>query len=204
MRGLRIAGLRSPLAGPFDLAIERGAVAISGASGSGKSLFLRMVADLDPNEGEVWLNGEPRSAMPAPAWRRRVAYSAAESGWWSESVAEHFAAAALERARALAVRMALGPHVLEGPVTRLSSGEKLRLALIRALLADPPVLLLDEPTGAVDQATARLVEAVLRERMQNGTIILLATHDPGQPERLAARHLHTQAGRLEEACTRSC
>jgi putative ABC transport system ATP-binding protein len=202
--GLRIAGLRSPLVGPFDLAVEHGAVAITGTSGSGKSLFLRMVADLDPNEGEVWLDGMRRSEMPAPSWRRRVVYSAAESGWWSESVADHFPGRTLDAARALAPRLALGSHLLEGPVTRLSSGEKLRLALIRALLLEPRALLLDEPSGALDQTTTRAVEDVLRERMDAGTILLLATHDPGQPARLAARHLHMVSGRLEEACSRSC
>lgn len=204
MRGLRVAGLRSPLAGPFDLSIEYGAVAISGSSGSGKSLFLRMIADLDPNEGEVWLDEQSRAAMAAPAWRRRVVYSAAESGWWSEVVAEHFPPQSIDAARALATRLALGAHVLDGPVTRLSSGEKLRLALIRALLLDPPVLLLDEPTGALDQDTTRLVEQVLGERMEAGAILLLATHDPGQPARLGARHLRMAAGRLEDACSRSC
>ena len=67
MRGLRIHGLRSHLVGPFELEVEHGTVAITGASGSGKSLFLRMVADLDPNEGEVWLDDTARAATPAPA-----------------------------------------------------------------------------------------------------------------------------------------
>src|ERR1700731_3789573 len=110
MRGLRVVGLRSALVGPFDLSIEHGAVAITGASGSGKSLFLRMIADRDPNEGEVWLDGQNPAAMSAPAWRRRVVYSAAESGWWSEVVAEHFPAQSLDAARALTVRLALGSH----------------------------------------------------------------------------------------------
>lgn len=196
MRGLRIVGLRSRLVGPFDLAVERGVVAITGASGSGKSLFLRMVADLDPNEGEVWLGDSARAAMPAPAWRRRVVYNAAESGWWSDTVAEHFSPAATDAVSTLAERLALPAGVLGGPVTRLSSGEKLRLSLIRALLLDSPVLLLDEPTGALDQATTLLVEQVLRERVAGGTILLLASHDPSQPRRLAARQLRMEAGQL--------
>ena len=78
---LRIDGLRSALAGPFTLALEPGGcIGITGASGAGKSLFLRMICDLDPNDGEVWLNGAPRSAMTAPAWRRQVVYVPAESG----------------------------------------------------------------------------------------------------------------------------
>ena len=79
---LTVKQLRSELAGPFELSIGRGTcAAITGASGSGKSLFLRMVADLDPNQGEVWLNEQARAAMPAPAWRKQVTYVAAESGW---------------------------------------------------------------------------------------------------------------------------
>ncbi|MBO0710445.1 MAG: ATP-binding cassette domain-containing protein, partial [Acetobacteraceae bacterium] len=75
---LRLAGLRSHLAGPFDLAVQPGeCVAITGPSGSGKSLFLRMIADLDPNDGEAWLDGRARGSFAAPAWRRRVLYSAA-------------------------------------------------------------------------------------------------------------------------------
>ncbi len=62
---LRIVALRSPLAGPFDLSIAAGdCVAITGASGSGKSLFLRMIADLDPHSGEVFLDGRRGAACP--------------------------------------------------------------------------------------------------------------------------------------------
>jgi ABC-type sulfate/molybdate transport systems ATPase subunit len=68
---LSISGLRGAVAGPFELSLAAGAcVAISGASGSGKSLLLRMIADLDPNEGDVFLDGRPRGAFSAPAWRR--------------------------------------------------------------------------------------------------------------------------------------
>jgi putative ABC transport system ATP-binding protein len=192
---LRIVGLRSPLAGPFELAVAGGeCIAISGASGSGKSLFLRMVADLDPNAGEVFLDGRERGGFTAPAWRRAVAYVAAESGWWSEAVADHFTD--LEAARTLARRLELKPELLDGPVLRLSTGEKQRLALVRALLPDPPVLLLDEPTSALDEASQGCVEAVLHERRDAGAAILVVTHQSGQAARLAARHLVMAHGRL--------
>jgi ABC-type methionine transport system ATPase subunit len=76
--GLKITDLRSPLAGPFTLEVPAGrVVAVSGASGAGKSLFLRMVADLDPSDGEVSLAGVARSSLPGlaparPLRRRRV------------------------------------------------------------------------------------------------------------------------------------
>ena len=184
---LRFAGLRSRLAGPFDMELEAGeCVAITGASGSGKSLLLRMVADLDSNEGEAWLDGAARSGMSAPAWRRQVAYAAAESGWWGDMVLEHFPDPVA--ARTLAPALGLKPVLFDGHVLRLSTGEKQRLALLRTLLAAPPVLLLDEPTGALDEASQAMVESVLAERLAGGVAVLMVTHDPGQARRLGRRH----------------
>ena len=194
---LRVVGLRSALAGPFDLTMEAGeSLAIDGASGSGKSLCLRMIADLDPNEGEVLLDGAARSTMAGPVWRRQVVYNAAEPGWWHEDVAPHFSGADLDFARALAPRLALDPGLLDGAVTRLSTGEKQRIALIRALAQRPPVLLLDEPTGALDEATTLLVEAVLRDILATGTTLIFVTHAKAQGARLGQRHLRMEARRL--------
>jgi putative ABC transport system ATP-binding protein len=190
--------LRGRLSGPFDLDAAPGALAISGASGSGKSLLMRMIADLDPNEGEVSLNGRSRADMTAPAWRRLVVYNAAEPGWWSEAVAPHFPGDTLEAVRALAPRIGLPAAVLDGAVTRLSSGERQRLGLLRALTIHPEVLLLDEPTGALDRETTLSVEALLRERVEEGVVLIVVTHDPDQPERLGARHLRLNDGRLEK------
>src|SRR5258707_4916668 len=89
---LVVKELRSEFAGPFDLNLGAGAcAAITGPSGSGKSLFFRMIADLDPNEGKVWLNGAERAYIVAPECRRKVTYVSAESGWWAGTVIEHFA-----------------------------------------------------------------------------------------------------------------
>jgi putative ABC transport system ATP-binding protein len=195
---LTVKQLRSKLAGPFELSLGRGTcAAITGASGSGKSLFLRMVADLDPNEGEVWLNEQARAAMPAPAWRKQVTYVAAESGWWAEIVIQHFPADRRDEIAALASSLGLGAELLDAPVAQLSTGEKQRLALVRALLPAPPILLLDEPTGPLDEESVVRVEALLRQRMATGTSILLVTHDPKQAERLGDRRYRMAARRLE-------
>ena len=197
---LRIAGLRSALAGPFDLVVALGeCVAITGPSGSGKSLFLRMVADLDPNQGEVMLDGRDRRTFPAPDWRRQVVYNAAETGWWDDLVAPHFPGPALAQARAITPSLGLDPALLDGPVLRLSTGERARLALIRTLVLDPPVLLLDEPTGALDQASTGLVETVLRQRLSAGTAILLVTHSVEQAQHLGHRHYRMADRRLVPA-----
>ena len=76
---LETRSLRRLHVGPIDLQIEDGAcVSVAGRSGSGKSVLLRMIADLDPHEGDALLDGKACSSMPAPAWRRLVTYVAAD------------------------------------------------------------------------------------------------------------------------------
>jgi len=195
---LLVEALRSQFAGPFELSLGAGAcAAITGPSGSGKSLFLRMIADLDPNDGRVWLQGTDRASVSAPEWRKRATYVAAESGWWADVVIDHFAAGRRSEVVALAARLGLRAGLLDAPIAQLSTGEKQRFSLVRALLQNPPVLLLDEPTGPLDEESVARVEALLRERMATGKSILLVTHDASQAQRLGARHYRMVAGRLE-------
>jgi ABC-type iron transport system FetAB ATPase subunit len=195
---LHVNQLRSEFAGPFELNLGMGAcAAITGPSGSGKSLFLRMIADLDPNEGEVWLNGRERASMPAPEWRKHASYVSAESGWWADMVIEHFARNSRSEVATLAARLGIRVDLLDAPVAQLSTGEKQRLSLVRALLPSPPVLLLDEPTGPLDEESVSQVEALLQERMAMGASILLVTHDPRQAERLGDQHYRMVAGHIE-------
>jgi ABC-type iron transport system FetAB ATPase subunit len=187
---LRLVSLRNRLSGPFDMALAEGeCLAITGPSGAGKSLFLRMIADLDPNQGEVFLDGIERHSMSAPAWRRRVVYSPAEPGWWHETISEHFHGDTLRFARDMAPRLALATGSLDAPVVQLSTGERQRLALIRTLSLASPVLLLDEPTGALDQESTERVELLLRERLAAGTTIVMVTHSNQQAQRLGHRYL---------------
>ncbi|HEY0835084.1 MAG TPA: ABC transporter ATP-binding protein [Azospirillum sp.] len=197
---LTVSGLETGVLKPASFAVPGGTcVAVRGPSGSGKSVLLRAVADLDPNRGEVRLGDRARSAMPAPEWRRLVTYVAAESGWWADVVGAHYPDPA--RAAPLAEALGLSPDAMDWPVARLSTGERQRLALVRALVREPAVLLLDEPSGALDaDATARL-EALLRGELARGVAILVATHDPAQADRLATRTLRVEGGVVrEEPC----
>jgi putative ABC transport system ATP-binding protein len=197
---LRVKQLRSEHAGPFELILGMGAcAAITGPSGSGKSLFLRMIADLDPNEGEVWLNGRERATMPAPEWRRQVSYVSAESGWWADTVIEHFRGSPRDELEILSARLGLRDELMDAPVAQLSTGEKQRLALMRAMLPNPPVLLLDEPTGPLDEDSVARVETLLQERMASGISILMVTHDPNQAQRLGSERYRMTARRMEKA-----
>src|SRR3546814_9034865 len=136
--------------------------ALRGPSVSGKTLLLRALSDLDLNEGEVLLDDTPRSRIPAPRWRRRVGYVAAEPVWWSERLVEHFRDWNSQAGPAR--RLNISPSVAERRVSQLSTGERQRLALLRALEHQPEVQLLDEPTGPLDDESTAAVEGLLRDR----------------------------------------
>jgi putative ABC transport system ATP-binding protein len=194
---LQIRGLRRLHVGPIDLSIEDGTcVSLMGASGSGKSVLLRMIADLDPHEGDAFLDGKACSAMPAPAWRKLVTYVAAESGWWDETVAAHFAPDTDFKAMLPAVGIVA--EASGWPVARLSTGERQRLALLRAFRPANRVLLLDEPTSGLDATSIDLIENLLRERLSRGAAILMVTHDAEQAARMGSRHFLLKDGHLEE------
>lgn len=180
---------------PTHLRVPAGScIAVIGESGSGKTLLLRAIADLDVNQGEIWLDGEARSSMAAPNWRRRVGYVPAESGWWREIVADHFDdPSALI---GLLHRLKMPAECVGWPVARLSTGERQRLALVRALDTAPRVLLLDEPTSGLDQETTLRVEAILHEKMAAGVAIVMVSHDRDQASRMAQSRYRMVDGRL--------
>ena len=184
--GLEVDGLHSALAGPFSFSIEPSAcLVISGPSGSGKSLLLRLVADLDAGTGTVRLNAEDRAVLASPIWRERCPYVAATPGFWEQTAADHFAPDRQDEARALAEAMRFDSARFNAPVALLSTGERQRIALVRALMLNAPALLLDEPTGPLDQYTTGAVADLLAERVAKGLSLLLVTHDEALAERLA-------------------
>jgi ABC-type multidrug transport system ATPase subunit len=193
---LRIEGLATGLIGPVSFDIAAGeCVALMGASGAGKSLLLRAIVDLDPSTGKVRVGDRVRSDMPASEWRKLVALVPAESGWWADRVGDHFAS----KSDAIALIEALGiPGSLEWEVSRLSTGERQRLAIARALCRKPEALLLDEPTASLDEQATRRVEDLIRECRKMGMALLLVTHDRQQAERTAKRVLRMREGRIEK------
>jgi len=198
MAMLDVAGLCCRALSDVNVTVEAGeAVAVSGASGAGKSLFLRAIADLDPNDGDVRLDGRSRNAMAASAWRKMVVYVPADSGWWADHVADHFESA--EAAAGLLHRLQLPAACTDWPVARLSTGERQRLALARAMVLAPRVLLLDEPTSGLDPETTLRVEAVLHERLADGAAVIFVSHDPAQARRFGRRQMHIDKGVLHEA-----
>lgn len=192
----RVQDLQTPIIGPVSFDVDAGAcVAITGPSGSGKSLLLRAIADLDPNQAEVSLGAQRRADMPAPEWRTIVAFVPAESGWWADRVGDHFPPD--DKVVRLLAEVGL-PDALDWDVSRLSTGERHRLAIARALCGEPQVLLLDEPTAALDEDATAKIEKLIRSRCDNGAAALLVTHDRRQAGRLASRSLTMSGGRFVE------
>ncbi|TWF53217.1 ABC transporter ATP-binding protein [Neorhizobium alkalisoli] len=181
---LTAKGLKFQSIGPVDLAVAAGGcLALVGPSGAGKSLTLKMIADLVPHDGDCFIDGTAASSMPAPRWRSQVRYVSSEPGWWAPSVAGHFAD---PKTQADAMkRLFLDASLLSAAPDRLSTGERQRMAFLRAIEDRPKVLLLDEPTSALDPASVTAVEEIVRELMAAGAAIVLTSHDPEQVERLA-------------------
>lgn len=194
MSTLRLQGLSGTGVSADGLEVDHGAcVAIHGPSGSGKTLLLRAIADLDDASGEIWLDDQPRSALRAPDWRRHVMYVAAESQWWHEHVRPH---APAWDADVLAT-LGFDEETLDWEVQRLSSGERQRLAIARALAHKPSVLLLDEATANLDQSNTRRVEQLIAAWRDNTKgAVLWVSHDPTQRARIANASYHLDNGVL--------
>lgn len=168
---------------------------LSGTSGSGKSRLLRAIADLEPHKGDVMLGDTEQSALPGHTWRSAVMLVPAESAWWYDTVGEHFA----ERSEQTLNRLDLPAEAFGWQVARLSSGEKQRLALARALSHKPAALLLDEPTANLDKDNTERVESWLCEYIRQQQIpTLWVAHHEDQIQRVADRHFRITDSGIEE------
>jgi len=171
-------------------------VSIFGKSGSGKSLFLRAVADLIPWEGAIVLDGVSCLEIDPPLWRRQVIYLPSEVLWWSETVSEHFES---EPNGGLLRRLNLANESMDWAPTRLSMGERQRLGLLRALDRQPQVLLLDEPTANLDEEATQAVEGIVREYVEERSACAIwVSHDQEQVGRVASRVFRMEDRKLVE------
>ncbi|NNE23904.1 MAG: ATP-binding cassette domain-containing protein [Rhizobiales bacterium] len=191
---LQVTDLIRAGVGPVSFGLEMGqCLAVTGPSGAGKTLLLRAIADLDPNQGSIHLNSQERRALAAPQWRTKVGLVPAETGWWADTVADHFSRP--DDAAQLLEALGVPGDALNWQVQRLSTGERHRLAIARALQLEPDVLLLDEPTAALDKQATRRVETVLRGQLKAGKAIVLVTHDAAQLKRLAHSQIALSGGK---------
>jgi putative ABC transport system ATP-binding protein len=192
-----------PVLRDVQLAIGSGATAVLGPSGSGKSTLLRLLNRLvDPDEGTVRFRGaDVRSTDPLELRRQAVLVPQVPSplpGTVADNVAYGPRLLGREADPERPLELAgLDGSFAERDAGRLSVGEQQRVMLARALALEPEVLLLDEPTAALDEAAKAAVEAALRRlRGRSGLSLVLVTHERAQAERLAERVVTLREGRL--------
>jgi putative ABC transport system ATP-binding protein len=174
----------------LSLSIEPGATAVLGPSGCGKSTLLRLLTRLaDPDEGSVRFHGEDVRGLDPLELRRRAVLVPQLPAPLPGTVADNVRygpALRGEESDPLGplAQAGLDASYAERDAARLSVGEQQRVMLARAVALDPEVLLLDEPTAALDERAKRGVEETLA-RLPCST--LLVTHERAQAERLAQR-----------------
>ena len=193
--GFRVVRLTAGPVGPLSFALSPGqCLMVRGRSGVGKSLLLRALADLDPAVGQVFVDGDERLSMEAPIWRRLVGLVPAEPGWWDERLGAHFDD--WPQARAQFAELLLPDFGPDRRLATLSTGERQRLALVRALTVRPRVLLLDEITSALDEDSRRAVETRLRVFLDQGGMAVWVSHDGAQTARMASLVLDLPDGSI--------
>ncbi len=178
-----------------DVAISLGTgerVALTGPSGCGKTTLLRAIAGLiDPVAGSVRLRGQTPETFGWPAFRRRVILVAQRpvllEGTVCQNLSRPFRYATAKtvfdepRALDLMAQLLLEPGRMTQEALSLSEGQRQRICLLRALLAEPDVVLLDEPSSALDDAAAEAVDVVVRrEARQRGLAALIVSHERGR------------------------
>jgi ABC-type multidrug transport system ATPase subunit len=185
VRGLAVAHGERVVLHDVSFAVPKGAVtALVGPSGAGKSTLLRCLNRLlVPDAGTVALDGEDAAGLEPCTLRRRVGLVGQTPVMLPGSVRENLAYGLDEQGapeerlvRALA-DAGLDAAFLDRPASELSGGERARVALARALTREPELLLLDEPTAALDAVASEHVAATLRSLADSGLGVVVATHD---------------------------
>ena len=198
----------APAVDGVSLGIERGQfVALVGASGSGKSTLLKTINRLvDPTAGEVLFEGENVATQPLPALRRRIGYVFQSIGLFPHmTVAQNIAIGPRltgdqlgpERIVELLELVELDPEMAGRMPDALSGGQRQRVGVARALAAEPALLLMDEPFGALDPVTRDALGDKVRSLHDKlGLTTVMVTHDMAEALLLADRVLVMDAGKI--------
>ena len=194
-------GSTQPAVASLSLELREGEITVLvGPSGCGKTTTLKMINRLiEPTSGRIEVFGDDQSALPAHELRRRIGYVIQETGLFPHrTIAQNIgtvprllgwdARRIRERVEELAALVGLDLEQLERYPAALSGGQRQRAGVARALAADPPVLLMDEPFGAVDPVVRlRLQDELLALQQSLHKTIVFVTHDIDEAMRLGDR-----------------
>jgi tungstate transport system ATP-binding protein len=200
LANVRMAIGATTIAEDFTLTLAAGAPTIVvGANGSGKSTLLRLCHGLAaPSGGTIAWASDPKGhqamVFQRPSMLRRSALANVAYGLKLRGVPR---VPRTEIARDRLRRVGL-EAIAERPARVLSGGEQARVALARAWALDPQILFLDEPTASLDPAATRALEDILRAMADEGTKIVMTTHNLGQARRLGADIVFLHRGRVRE------
>ena len=186
-----------------DIVLEvpgSGITVVVGPSGSGKSTLTRLCNRLlDPTSGTVSLRGTNVQSLDVLELRRTVGMVFQRPTVFDGSVRDNLEATGVHDSSAqqeVLDSVGLDEGFMERSASTLSGGEAQRVCLARSLLMRPQVLVADEPTASLDEASARTLEALARRLADGGVPILWVTHDLGQVERIADHRVALEAGRV--------
>lgn len=203
VRGLCFGVGATAIINDIDLTLDAGGITVvMGPNGAGKSVFLRLLHGLlAPAKGTVSWNGSP----PDEAVRKRQALVMQHPVVMRRSVAANIRFAArlrglpdIEARIADVLELANLSPLAERAARALSGGEQQRLAMARALVLEPEILMLDEPTVSLDPAAVQMIEALICKARDRGTKIILVTHVGGQARRLGDDIVFLHKGRVIE------
>ncbi len=181
----------------LSLSIRAGEiVALLGPNGAGKTTTIRMLAGLiPPSRGEITLQGVPLTSASADTLRQHVGLLTESPGLWDRltvrlNLLTYARLYGLSRPRGAVDRVlatvGLSDRVRD-PAGALSKGLRQRLVIARALMHEPPILLLDEPTAGLDPASARHIRDLIADLRRQGRAVLVSTHNLSEAEELADR-----------------
>ncbi len=172
MKKLAIKHLVLPVVQAQNLCMrDQDIVLLSGPSGSGKSMLLRAIVDLDPHDDKrntILLDQQNQLDFRPQDWRSRIAYVPSESAWWADIVGLHFRDLHSTQTAARIKHVGFEADIENWQISRLSSGERQRLALVRALQNEPEVLLLDEITANLDRQNEAIAIKMIDKYVKAG------------------------------------
>ncbi len=192
-----------------SMIIQAGSVtAVVGESGGGKSTLLKLLnKTLSPDKGSIRFEGEDLASRDSVTHRRRVVYLNQTPYLFPGTIRSNLQQGLFFQGRGEADQASLAAVLeevgldksLDGDVKRLSGGERQRLALARVLLLGSDVLLLDEPSGALDDDSEdALLAMVVRLARERGKTLVMVTHSKAQARKHADHLFVVQRGRIEE------